>query len=179
MQYGTGSRPRTCMFLRTSEAVATPALGPHMGSPSSAFSATFKSVRKMAMPLVTSDRATPRLVAVLISRGVCVGAPARLSAEVARAAAAPLGVVCATLSAAIEPDCGCSRLLWLDGSCEDEEAWFGIACVGGDGLRFLERGREGGSGDPLFLFGLENLLKNEDEEDMVEDVRNNAQIVSS
>jgi hypothetical protein len=59
MQYGTGSRPRTCMFFRTSEAVATPALGPQMGNPSSAFSATFKSVRKMAMPFVTSERAIP------------------------------------------------------------------------------------------------------------------------
>jgi hypothetical protein len=72
------------MFLRISEAVATPALGPHMGSPSSAFSATFKSVRKMAMLFVTSDRATARLGPALLNRGFCVVTAARPSAEVAR-----------------------------------------------------------------------------------------------
>jgi hypothetical protein len=106
-------------------------------------------------------------------------APARFSAEAARAAAVPVGAVHAASSTAFGAAGGYSRLLWLDGRWEDEEAWFGVACVRGVGLRFLERGREGGSGDLLFLFGfLESLLKKEDEEDMVGDVRNNAQIVS-
>jgi hypothetical protein len=180
MQYGTGSHPRTCMCLRTSEAVATPAFGPHMGSPSSAFSATFKRVRKMAMPLATSDRATPRSVPVLPGRGVCAVGPGRLSAEVARVAVVPVGAVHAASSSAVEAAGGYIRLLWLNGRWEDEAAWLGVARAGGgDGLRFLERGREGGSGDLLFLFGfLENLLKKEDDEDMVEDVNNDAQIVS-
>jgi hypothetical protein len=59
MQYGRKLCSQTCMLFRTSEAVATPAFGPQMGSPSSTFSATFKSVRKMAMPFVTSDRVMP------------------------------------------------------------------------------------------------------------------------
>jgi hypothetical protein len=93
---------RTCMLLRISEAVATPALGPHIGSPSSAFSATFKSVRKMAMPFVTSDRVMPSSGPVLMSRGVRVVTAARLSAEAARAAAAPLDAVCTTSTASVE-----------------------------------------------------------------------------
>jgi hypothetical protein len=158
------------MLFRTSEAVATPALGPHIGSPSTTFSATFKSVRKMAMPFVTSDRVMPSSGPVLLSRGVRVVTAARLSAEVARAAAVSVGVVCTTLTAALEVEAagvngGSCR---LGAGCEADEAWFGVDRVEGAGLWFLECAGEGSFGDPFLLLSfLETFWKKEGDEDMV------------
>jgi hypothetical protein len=144
-----------------------------MGNPSSAFSATFKSVRKMAMLFATSDRAMPRSEPVLLSCGVCVVNAARLSAEAARADAVPVGVVCTTLTAAlaVEPSDASSGSCRLDTGGEDDEAWFGVHRVEGAGLWSLECAGGRGSGDPFFLLSFfETFLKKEDGEDMVEAV---------
>jgi hypothetical protein len=134
--------------------VATAAFGPHMGSPSSAFSATFKSVRKMAMPLVTSDRVMPRLGPALL-----------------------VVAVCTALAAVVEEAGVDGAPPRLDAGCENDEAWWGVGRVGAARLwKLLECAGEGGS---FFFFSfLDNLLKNKDEEDMVNAVKYNAQIVS-
>jgi hypothetical protein len=138
------------MLFRASETAPTPALGPHTGTPSSAFSATFSRVRRIAIPFATLDRVMPLSGPVVLDGGGdCVAPAVGLSAE---GEVIPLGAVCPTLTtgvAALEATvCNMTGLdddpSGLEGRFEDDGVWLGVARVKGAGLGLLDCERERG-----------------------------------
>jgi hypothetical protein len=120
------------------------------------------------MPFVTSERAISRLVPALLCRGVCIVVATGLSTEAARVFEVVVESICMEPTAAEKAASVGNGPPRLYGSCEDDEVSFGVDRIGGPGLGLLAcEGEEGFRASLSFFSFLENLLRNEDDEDMV------------